>query len=60
MVDEKTQPVYDMLIEAVAEYAGDSDFIFAGPDSPEVYFLSGRRNPSWVIFSEILELDDER
>jgi len=40
---------YETLVPLVASRAR-GEFIFAGPDSPEVYFLSGARNPTRTIF----------
>lgn len=34
----------------VQEHAGGSGFIYAGPDCPEVYFLSGKQNPTRTLF----------
>jgi hypothetical protein len=49
-VDPEEAAVYDELIPKVEEHAGGSPFIYAAPDCPEVYFLSGRRNPTRTLF----------
>jgi hypothetical protein len=41
---------YNELIPKVEEHAGASKFIYAAPDCPEVYFLSGLRNPTRTLF----------
>jgi len=41
--------VYERLIGLVQEHA-QGPFIYAAPDCPEVYFLSGRRNPTRTLF----------
>jgi hypothetical protein len=40
---------YEYLIAAIEEHSGGGE-IYAGPDCPEVYFLSGRRNPTRSFF----------
>jgi hypothetical protein len=39
---------YADLIDHLAQYEGTP--IYAGPDSPEVYFLTGTANPTPVFF----------
>lgn len=41
---------YDRLIPVVEEHAGSGQFIYAAPDCPEVYFLSGKQNPTRTLF----------
>jgi Dolichyl-phosphate-mannose-protein mannosyltransferase len=48
-VDPREARVYEVLIPAIQSHA-DGDFIYAAPDSPEVYFLSGLHNPTRTIF----------
>lgn len=40
---------YERVVALVERHAGRGP-IYAGPDAPEVYFLSGRRNPTRVLF----------
>ncbi len=40
---------YEQLIARIRERA-TTDYIYAAPDVPEVYFLSARRNPTRTIF----------
>lgn len=40
---------YRRLVALIARHAGDGHLI-AGPDCPEVYFLTGRFNPSGTLF----------
>jgi hypothetical protein len=48
-VDPDTAQKYDRLIALVQQKAKNGR-LFAGPDSPEVYFLSGMQNPTPMIF----------
>lgn len=41
--------IYTTLVESI-ERRTSGDFLYAAPDCPEVIFLSGRRNPSRVVF----------
>lgn len=43
---------YNDLINFVVSRA-DGEFILAGPDSPEVYFLTAKRNPTRVLFEAL-------
>lgn len=43
---------YNELVEHLSKYEGQP--IYAGPDSPEVYFLSGALNPSGVFFEVLV------
>ena len=40
---------YEYLVAAIETHSGGGE-IYAGPDCPEVYFLSGRRNPTRSFF----------
>ncbi|HEV2386403.1 MAG TPA: glycosyltransferase family 39 protein [Candidatus Acidoferrales bacterium] len=40
---------YDGLVRLIQTHAR-GEYIYAGPDSPEVYFLSGYRNPTGTLF----------
>ena len=41
---------YERLIHEIQEHAGASPYIYAAPDCPEVYFLSGKQNPTRTMF----------
>ncbi len=41
---------YARIVSLVETHAGPSPYIWAGPDAPEVYFLSGRRNPTRSLY----------
>ncbi len=41
---------YERLIREIQEHAGASPYIYAAPDCPEVYFLSGKHNPTRTMF----------
>ena len=49
MVPVEDKHTYETLVEVVRQHAAGGT-IFAGPDCPEVYFLSGLRNPTRVFF----------
>ena len=49
---------YGALVAALAE-APPTSRLYAGPDCPEVYFLSGRRNPTRFFFDYQGELRDD-
>lgn len=42
--------LYHALVTAVQSHSADNAYIFATPDCPEVYFLSGRRNPTRTTY----------
>ncbi|MEE8526160.1 MAG: glycosyltransferase family 39 protein [Thermoanaerobaculia bacterium] len=47
---ERMAGVYRRMVEEVQAHSADGAFIYATPDCPEVYFLTGRRNPTRTIF----------
>jgi hypothetical protein len=49
-VSRYRQHEYDRLISLVRRHADGSKYIYATPDSPEVYFLSGFENPTKTLF----------
>lgn len=42
--------VYRELVQHIAEHSSPGNYILAGPDCPQVYYLSQRRNPSPVMY----------
>lgn len=48
-VDPKLADEYARLIPLIQQHAS-GDYIYAAPDSPEVYFLTGKRNPTRILF----------
>jgi hypothetical protein len=48
-VDESHRATYEELVGVIDQHSR-SDFIYATPDCPEVYFLSSRRNPTRTLF----------
>lgn len=46
-VEDKS--AYERTIALVRQHA-PGDYIWAGPDAPEVYFLAGKRNPTRTLF----------
>ena len=42
---------YTQLVDVVRRHAGsDSSYIYAAPDAPEVYFLTGLKNPTRTMY----------
>jgi hypothetical protein len=54
-VEPDSAKIYEQLIPLIQEHAGAGD-IYAVPDCPEIYFLTGHQNPSRVLF-DFLEND---
>lgn len=52
---ERDRQKYDRLVTAIQRNSPPNSSIYAGPDCPEVYFLSDRKNPTRTLF----ELFDE-
>jgi 4-amino-4-deoxy-L-arabinose transferase-like glycosyltransferase len=48
-VDPQLADEYARLIPLIQQHA-TGDFIYAGPDAAEVYFLAGKRNPTRTLF----------
>ena len=48
-VDAREKRGYDRIVALLDEHARGA-FVFAGPDLPHVYFLSGRENPTRSLF----------
>lgn len=57
--DMQTAAVYNELIPLVRAHAGDGD-IYAGPDSPEVYFLAGYSNLTPNIYDFLGDAERQR
>ena len=53
-IDRPRAIEYERLIPEIQAHAGPGEYIYAGPDCPEVYFLAGKRNPTRTMF-EFLE-----
>lgn len=51
--------VYPRVVALVNRHSAPGDLIYAGPDSPEVYFFSNRQNRTRILF-EFLADDTER
>ena len=47
-IDEAQAHIYEKLIPFIQAHAS-GDYIYAGPDCPEIYFLSGLRNPTRTL-----------
>lgn len=41
---------YGRLLTLIGDHATDDEFIWAGPDAPEIYFLAGKSNPTRTYF----------
>ena len=48
-VDPQLADEYAQLIPLIQQHA-TGNYIYAGPDAPEVYFLAGKRNPTRTLF----------
>jgi len=48
-VTERDARVYEKVVATVQAHAG-GNYIWAGPDAPEIYFLSEKRNPTRTLF----------
>lgn len=55
-VEPEKAEIYERLVREIRKRSGEDDYIYAAPDSPEVYFLSGRRNPT-PTFVDFLDRD---
>jgi hypothetical protein len=49
LTDEGGAKQYRRLIKLVLDHS-HSEYIYAGPDAPDVYFLSGKKNPTRTMF----------
>lgn len=49
-VERSLGEVYERLVAEIQRYTGAGEAILAGPDCPEVYFLSARRNPTRIFY----------
>jgi hypothetical protein len=47
---------YTHLVRTIEAHSAPGAYIYAGPDCPEVYFLSGRRNPTRTFY-ELFDRD---
>jgi len=54
-VEPDSEKIYSQLIPLIQEHAGTGE-IYAAPDCPQIYFLSGYRNPTRALF-DFLEND---
>jgi hypothetical protein len=57
-VDPAQAEEYERLIPEIQAHASASSYIYAAPDCPEVYFLSGKRNPTRTMFDFFDEASD--
>jgi hypothetical protein len=49
-VTDADKALYSQMVELIRQHRGSTDYIYAAPDCPEVYFLAGMRNPTRAIF----------
>jgi hypothetical protein len=49
-VTDADKALYSRMVELIRKHRGSTDYIYATPDCPEVYFLAGMRNPTRAIF----------
>jgi hypothetical protein len=50
---------YRRVVHLLTEH-GSGRYVFAGPDAPEVYFLSGRENPTRALFDFLDDTNSAR
>ena len=50
IVDRLNAQAYTQVVRAIEAHSEPSAYIYAAPDCPEVYFLSGRRNPTRTFY----------
>ncbi len=48
-IEPRSVEIYERLIPLIQQHAGAGE-IYAAPDCPEIYFLSGYRNPTPALF----------
>lgn len=56
-VTQKDQAQYGSLVALIREKTAPGSFIYATPDSPEVYFLAERKNPTKTLYDMFDEHD---
>jgi hypothetical protein len=49
-VDDFSAAMYPRLISVIQQHSGACRFMYAGPDSPQIYFLTGLANPTPTMF----------
>jgi hypothetical protein len=54
--DKDTVELYERAVPEVLRHAGNAP-IYAGPDSPEFYFLTGHRNPTPIYLDFLAGID---
>jgi hypothetical protein len=59
-VTDEENILYTQVVELIKKKHGTSQYIYAAPDCPEVYFLSGLRNPSRKFFDFFGESENDR
>jgi hypothetical protein len=58
-VPKTEEALYMQLVDLIRARDGLSDYIYAAPDCPEVYYLSGKRNPTRRIFDFLGESESD-
>jgi hypothetical protein len=58
-VDDAENALYTKLVDLIKKRHGTSPYIYAAPDCPEVYFLSGLRNPTRKFFDFFSESEND-
>ncbi len=49
-VNKKDALIYATLLRDIENHSAAGSYIYAGPDCPEIYFLSARRNPTRTMY----------
>lgn len=50
MVTRPLPQIYRLLVSRINQHSLPGDYIYASTDCPEIYFLSGRKNPTRTLF----------
>jgi hypothetical protein len=49
-VSEYQAHLYEQVVAEIRRHSADGDYIYAATDSPEIYFLAGRKNPTGTFY----------
>ncbi len=58
-VDRNAHDLYELLVRAVRERTEPGSYIYAAPDCPQMYFLTGMRNPTRTLY-DFLDSEPDR
>ena len=58
-VTDADKTLYTQMLDLIRKHRGSTDYVYATPDCPEVYFLAGMRNPTRKIFDFLTQSESE-